>query len=117
MDARTALHLYRMKDVIEKALGNLKERLNMRRLLAKSEKSLDGKLFVAFVALILVSCLNHRMKEADLYKRYTMQQVLDKLDVLECFEDKNRTLRIGELLKKQVELYEALGVKVPASSC
>ena len=57
------------------------------------------------------------MKEADLYKRYTMQQVLDKLDVLECFEDKNRTLRIGELLKKQVELYEALGVKVPASSC
>lgn len=117
MDARTALHLYRMKDVIEKAFGNLKERLNMRRLLAKSEKSLDGKLFVAFVALILVSCLNHRMKEADLYKRYTMQQVLDKLDVLECFEYKNRTLRIGELLKKQVELYEALGVKVPASSC
>lgn len=117
MDAHTALHLYRMKDVIEKAFGNLKERLNMRRLLAKSEKSLDGKLFVAFVALILVSCLNHRMKEADLYKKYTMQQVLDKLDVLECFEDKNRTLRIGELLKKQAEIYEALGVKVPASSC
>ena len=117
MDAHTALHIYRMKDVIEKAFGNLKERLNMRRLLAKSEKSLDGKLFVAFVALILVSCLNHRMKEADLYKKYTMQQVLDKLDVLECFEDKNRTLRIGELLKKQAEIYEALGVKVPASSC
>ena len=117
MDAHTALHLYRMKDVIEKAFGNIKERLNMRRLLAKSEKSLDGKLFVAFIALILVSCLNHRMKEADLYKKYTMQQVLDKLDVLECFENKNRALRIGELLEKQVELYEALRVKVPASSC
>lgn len=68
MDARTALHLYRMRDVIEKAFGNLKEQLNMRQLLAKSEKSQDGKLFVAFVALILESCLNYRMKEADLYK-------------------------------------------------
>lgn len=29
MDAFTALHLYRMKDVVEKAFGNLKERLNM----------------------------------------------------------------------------------------
>lgn len=30
MDALTALHLYRMKDVVEKAFGNIKERLNMR---------------------------------------------------------------------------------------
>ena len=38
MDAFTALHLYRMKDVVEKAIGNIKERLNMRRLLVSSEK-------------------------------------------------------------------------------
>ena len=37
MDAFTALHLYRMKDVVEKAIGNIKERLNMRRLLVSSE--------------------------------------------------------------------------------
>ncbi len=43
MDAFTALHLYRMKDVVEKAFGNIKERLNMRRLLVSSEKELDGK--------------------------------------------------------------------------
>lgn len=45
MDAFTALHLYMMKDVAEKAFGNIKERLNMRRLLSKSEKILDGKIF------------------------------------------------------------------------
>ncbi len=117
MDAFTALHLYRMKDVVEKAFGNIKERLNMRRLLSKSEKCLDGKIFTEFIALILISHLDHKMKETNLYKSYTMQQLLDKLDVLECFEDENRKLRIGELLEKQADIYETLGVALPISSC
>lgn len=117
MDAFTALHLYRMKDVVEKAFGNLKERLNMRRLLAKSEKNLDGKIFNEFIALILISHLDHKMKETDLYKTYTMQQLLDKLDVLECYEDEKRALRIGELLDKQADIYRTLGVDLPTSSC
>lgn len=117
MEAFTALHLYRMKDIVEKAFCNIKDRLNMRRLLAKSEKNLDGKIFTEFVALILISHLDHKMKETNLYKSYTMQQLLDKLDVLECFEDENRKLRIGELLNKQTEIYETLGVTLPTSSC
>ena len=117
MDAFTALHLYRMKDVVEKAFGNIKERLNMRRLLVSSEKGLDGKIFTEFVSLILISHLDHKMKETGLYSNYTMLQLLDKLDVLECFEDANHSLRIGDMLNKQAEIYEALGVDVPTSSC
>ncbi len=117
MDAFTALHLYRMKDIVEKGFCNIKEKLNMRQLLSKSEKNLDGKIFNEFIALILISCLDHKMKETDLYKSYTMQQLLDKLDVLECYEDENRTLRIGEMLNKQAEIYETLGVTPPTSSC
>ncbi len=57
------------------------------------------------------------MKESGLYKSYTMQALLDKLDVLECFEDAQHSLRIGELLNKQAEIYESLGIEVPTSSC
>ena len=89
----------------------------MRRLLAKSEKNLDGKIFTEFVALILISHLDHKMKETNLYKSYAMQQLLDKLDVLECFEDESQKLRIGELLAKQAKIYETLGVALPTSSC
>ena len=89
----------------------------MRRLLSKSEKCLDGKIFTEFIALILISHLDHKMKETDLYKSYTMQQLLDKLGVLECFEDENHALRIGELLEKQANIYEILGVPLPTSSC
>ena len=52
MDSISALELYRNKDLVEKAFGNLKERLNFRRTLVSSEQSLTGKLFVEFVALI-----------------------------------------------------------------
>lgn len=117
VDAFMALHLYRMKDIVEKAFGNIKERLNLRRLLVKSEKNLDGKIFTEFVALILISHLDHKMKEANLYKTYSMQQLLDRLDVLECFEDEGHKLRIGELTNKQADIYEALGVALPTSSC
>ncbi len=87
----------------------------MRRLLVSSEKGLDGKIFTEFVALILISYLDHKMKESGLYKSYTMQALLDKLDVLECFEDAQHSLRICELLNKQAKVnpsVEAPGLRM-----
>ena len=75
----TALELYRNKDLIEKAYGNIKDRLNLRRLLVSSEKSLDGQLFVAFVALIYLSYLKKHMQEAGIFLNYTIQSLVDKL--------------------------------------
>lgn len=115
MDAVTALELYRNKDVVEKAFGNLKERLNMRRTLVSSEQSLEGKLFVEFVALIYLSYIKKQMQDTDLFKTYTMQSMLDKLDVIECFEAPGQKLRVGELLEKQKEIYISLGVEPPSS--
>ena len=115
MDAVTALELYRNKDVVEKAFGNLKERLNMRRTLVSSEQSLDGKLFVEFVALIYLSYIKKQMQDVGLFKTYTMQGALDKLDVIECFETPGQELRVGEILEKQKEIYFSLGIEPPSS--
>jgi len=111
MDAVTALEIYRNKDLVEKAFGNLKERLNLRRALVSSEQSLDGKLFVEFVALIYLSYIKKQMQMSDLFKKYTIQGALDKLDVIECFETPGQQLRVGELLEKQKEIYYALGIE------
>lgn len=114
MDAMTALQLYRNKDLIEKAFGNIKDRLNLRRLLVSSERSLDGKLFVSFVALIYVSYIKNRMQETGLFKDYTVQSLLDKLDIIECFENPGHDLRVGEVLSNQKQIYEALAITPPA---
>ena len=72
MNATKALQLYRNKDVVEKAFGNLKERLSMRRMLVSSEHSLNGKLFIEFIALIFLSYIKKQMQVKNLYKQYTL---------------------------------------------
>jgi transposase len=112
-DPLEALDIYRSKDVVEKAFGNLKERLNMRRTPVSSEENLEGKLFVQFVALIYFSYIKKAMGDKQLFKNYTMQELLDELDVIERFEQPGSKHRIGEITKKQIHLYECMGVGLP----
>ena len=110
-DPVTALSLYRMRDIIEKAFWNIKERLNLRRTLTSSESSLEGKLFVEFVALIYLSYIKKKMEETGLFSKYTMHELLDELDVIECFQEHGKAPIQGEVLKKQEQIYRDLGVE------
>ncbi len=114
-DAMDALETYRNKDLVEKAFNNLKERLNLRRVAVSSEKSLDGKFFVQFIALIFLSYMTRKMRENKLFRKYTLHELLDELDFIECFETPGRRLQIGEVTKKQKGLYSQLGVPSPLS--
>ena len=58
MSAEDALDTYRNKDVVEKAFEHVKDRLDMRRMNVSCDLSLDGKLFVVFVALIYIAYLH-----------------------------------------------------------
>lgn len=109
-DPVMALSLYRNRDVVEKAFGNLKDRLSLRRTLISSESALDGKLFVEFIALIYLSYIKKKMEDEELFSKYTMQELLDELDVIECFQQPGMAPIPGEVLKKQEELYRKLGV-------
>ena len=71
-DPIEALEIYRNKDLVEKAFGNLKDRLNFSRPEVSSDQSLDGKLFVEFIALIYLSYIKKMMQDKNLFKRYTM---------------------------------------------
>ena len=116
MDAIKALELYRNKDLCEKAFGNLKERLNMRRMLVSSEQSLDGKLFVEFVSLIFLSYIKKRMQGHELFKDYTIQGLLDELDIIECCKEPGKKTRLSEITKCQAALYQFMDVPVETIS-
>lgn len=115
MDAIEALQLYRNKDVVEKAFNDLKDRLGMRRTLVSSQKSLEGKLFVQFIALIYVSYIKKKMQDGNLFSSYSIQSLLDTLDVIDCVQMPGKRLRCGELLEKQKVIYEKLGFSPPSS--
>jgi transposase len=113
-DPFEALSLYRSKDIVEKGFGNLKDRLNFRRMQVSSELSLNGKLFVEFVALIYLSYVKKKMQDAGLFEKWTLQGLLDELDIIEQFESPEHGRLLGEITKKQKEIYTALGVDPPS---
>ena len=41
------------------------------------------------------------MQDAGLFRDYTLQGALDRLDVIECFENPGQKLLVGEILEKQ----------------
>ncbi len=62
----------------------------------------------------LIFCESNN-KVKGLLKEYKLPGLLDKLDVIECFEQPGRSLRVGKMVEKKEDLYYALGVKPPAS--
>jgi transposase len=110
-----ALEIYRKKDLVEKAFYNLKERLEMKRTSVHSDETLSGKLFIQFLALIYVSHIHKHMSEHKLFRNYTIQSLLDAIDVIERFEYKGQRPHLSEITQKQRNLFECLGVKIPAT--
>ena len=114
-DPIKALQIYRSKDVVEKAFGNIKERLGGRRMLVSSDASLEGKLFVHFIALIYLSYIRKHMIDKKLFDKYTLRGLLDELDLVECFRHPGKEPYIGEMLDKQRRIYLDMDVPVPAN--
>ena len=112
-DPVEALKIYRNKDLIEKSFGNLKERLDMRRMSVASEENFEGKLFVQFVALQLLSYIKKQMDDNGLFKNYTMQSLLDELDIIEYYQHPGKAHHLSEITEKQRKLYEIMQASVP----
>jgi len=76
--------------------------------------SLDGKLFVTFVALIYLCQVKKKIQENNFFQKYILQGLLDELDIIKCFEQPGYKKRWGEMTKKQIEIYAAMGVTPPS---
>ena len=68
-----------------------------------------------FIALIFLSYITKKMQKNKVFKDHTLQEVLDELDIIECFEVPGQKLMVGETTKRQIELYSKLGVTPPDS--
>ena len=84
-------------------------------MLVSSDAALDGKLFVQFIALILISYIRKHMIDKKLFGKYTLQGLLDELDIIECFKQPGKDHYIGEILTKQRDIYCAMDVQAPES--
>ena len=111
-DARKAMGIYRDKDVVEKGFLRMKNNIDLGRLRVHSDNAMQGKLFVGFIASVIMSNINKVMADMDLYKKYTMKELLRILAKLRIQEINGQSI-ISPLTKEQRILYQAFDVTIP----
>jgi transposase len=104
------LDKYRRKDIIEKGFDDLKNHIDMKRLRTHNTQTTDGKLFCAFIALIVISQINVKlgtyMKDQSMSKDSVIAE-LDKVKVV--FASADRRL-MNPLTKTQRTILEAFAL-------
>jgi len=111
-DAQKAMGIYRDKDVVEKGFLRMKNSTDMGRLHVHSDNAAQGKLFVGFIASVLMSGTNKVMAEKDLYRTYTMKELLHVLAKLRIQEINGQTI-LAIVSKEQRLIFEAFNISLP----
>jgi len=101
-----ALRVYRDRDVVEKGFERLKGSLDLGRLRVHGDCAVQNKFFVGFVSLVLLSYVHRVMVEKDLYKIYTLKELLRVLSKFRVYDLNG--IKIKAAATKEVrEIYKA----------
>ena len=111
-DAKEAIKIYREKDIVEKGFQRLKNSLDLGRLRVHSETSMQNKVFIGFISLILLSGIHNVMVDKKLYSKMTMKKLILTLSRLRLQVVKGIRV-LFPLTKEQRLIYEAFGIKEP----
>jgi hypothetical protein len=110
--AEETISVYRAKDVVEKGFLSMKGSLDLGRLRVHSDETVQSKVFVCFIALI-IKCYIHRvMLSKGLYYKKKITNLLlslDKLKVQYIVGDRI----LFPITKEQRGIYETFGVPLP----
>lgn len=114
-DPLVALDIYREKDVVEKCFDDLKNDLDLNRLRVHQSSRMNGRLFIQFIALILLSAIRQTMKTKLPGSRYSVQSLLWELESLTTihYSGKYKNKR-SEMTKAQRTILEAFEVRAEA---
>jgi len=108
VDAKEAIKIYRDKDVVEKGFLKIKNSLDLGRLRVHSDSAMQSKIFICFIALVLLSHIHNVMADKGLYKSYTLRQLLRTLAKLRVQVIDDTRIEFP-LTKKQRDIYTAFG--------
>jgi transposase len=116
MDVNNVINIYRSKDVVGKGFEQLKERLEMRRLRVHSVENMEVKIFISFIAHILLSHINFKMQVNHLYQRFNLKKMLSKLNTIELKVIKSSYF-INEPTAIQKEIFKIFDIPFPTRDC
>ena len=59
---------------------------------------------------MILAYIDKAMRDHSLYKSFTLQGLMDEIDIIERFERPGKKPHVGEMTKKQLMIYDAMGV-------
>lgn len=81
-DACEALYSYRQKDAIEKRFDDLKNDLDMKLLRIHSNATMEGRIFIQFVSLVLTTYLKGIMEKSGWVCNHNLQKIFSEMKSL-----------------------------------
>jgi len=116
VDSGELLDRYRKKDIVENCFDDLKNSLDMKRLRMHSGPTMDSRLFIQFLALILISRIRTIAADAKQNKKIRFMTVREIMEAMECMVRITYSGRYGstisELFPLQQSLMDAFGLEV-----
>jgi hypothetical protein len=80
MGSEEVLEIYRRKEVVENCFDDLKNGLDMKRLRVHSSEAMDGRLFVQFLALALISRVRMVAKNCEGLKYMSVREIMEAME-------------------------------------
>jgi transposase len=104
---------YRQKDSLEKMFDTLKNEFDSNRLRGSTKETVEGRLFLKFLALILYSAIATTMRAQHLFQQYTIRELMYELKKLRLITMTDETSFLTEVSKRQRKIFQKFDVKIP----
>jgi len=109
-DAETTLAIYRRRDVIEKSFDEIKNHIDMKRLRTHGDATTDGKLFCAFLALIITAHIQSVLSPVMRERSWSKNRVIHELDKIRVVTTGQGTRLMNPISKTQRSILTAFGL-------
>jgi transposase len=81
-DSMDALAVYRAKESVENSFDDLKNHLDMKRLRIHTSTAMDSRIFIQFLALILICQIRNISKKDKILKNFTVREIMEHMETL-----------------------------------
>jgi transposase len=114
-DPAEALRVYRAKDAVENSFDDLKNQLDMKRLRIHSSAAMDSRVFLQFLALILICQIRNTIQADSILRNLTVREVMEDMETLVRITYAGRHGRLyTETSPIQRKIMEVFGITPPA---
>jgi transposase len=113
MNALDALEAYRRKEAVENSFDDLKNQLDMKRLRIQSSAAMDSRLFIQFIALVLLSQIRNVAKNSEALKHKTIREIMEAMETVTEIRYSGKYGKIlTEIDPLQRDIMEAFGISI-----